>query len=247
MEFRDHRRLIPVSDPKTLAEMAAQILLRQMAANDRGIAICLTGGATPKRLYALLATAAYQSRIPWDRVHWFVSDERFVRPGDPLHNMSMARQALLDRYAPPGNIHPIPTETSTPDESARRYERELKLFYGADRPDPAKPLFDVVLAGMGPDGHTASLFPGDPAVEERERWVVGIGKANVEPFVPRVTLTLPVLGACRQMLFEVAGADKRASLTRVLDGENLPAGRARSTGETIWLVDREALPEDSGG
>lgn len=227
--------------------MAAQILLRRIAANDGRIAICLTGGSTPKRLYALLATAPYQSQIPWDRVHWFITDERFVRPGDPLHNMSMARQTLLDRYAPPGNIHPIPTETSHPDESARRYERELKLFYGADRLDPAKSLFDVVLAGMGPDGHVASLFPGDPTVEERKRWVVGVGNANVEPFVPRVTLTLPVLGACRQMLFEVAGTDKRASLTRVLDGENLPAGRARSTGETIWLVDRETLPEDSGG
>lgn len=227
--------------------MAAQILLRRIAANDGRIAICLTGGSTPKRLYALLATAPYQSQIPWDRVHWFITDERFVRPGDPLHNMSMARQTLLDRYAPPGNIHPIPTETSHPDESARHYERELKLFYGADRLDPAKSLFDVVLAGMGPDGHIASLFPGYPAVEERERWAVGVGNANVEPFVPRVTLTLPVLGSCHQMLFEVAGTDKRASLTRVLDGENLPAGRARSTGETIWLVDRETLPEDSGG
>lgn len=227
--------------------MAAQILLRRIAANDGRIAICLTGGSTPKRLYALLATAPYQSQIPWDRVHWFITDERFVRPGDPLHNMSMARQILLDRYAPPGNIHPIPTETSHPDESARHYERELKLFYGADRLDPAKSLFDVVLAGMGPDGHIASLFPGYPAVEERERWTVGVGNANVEPFVPRVTLTLPVLDSCHQMLFEVAGTDKRASLTRVLDGENLPAGRARSTGETIWLVDRETLPEDSGG
>lgn len=227
--------------------MAAQVLLRRIAANDGRIAICLTGGSTPKQLYALLATQAYQSRIPWDRVHWFITDERFVPSGDPLHNMSMARKTFLDRYAPPGNIHPIPTETSSPEESARRYERELKLLYGADRLDPAKPLFDVVLAGMGPDGHTASLFPGDPAVEERDRWVVGVGKPNVEPFVPRITLTLPVLGACHQMLFEVAGTDKRTSLTRVLDGETLPAGRARSTGETIWLVDREALEEDSGG
>ena len=121
------------------------------------------------------------------------------------------------------------------------------VFLGAVRLVPAKSLFDVVLAGMGPDGHIASLFPGYPAVEERERWAVGVGNANVEPFVPRVTLTLPVLDSCHQMLFEVAGTDKRASLTRVLDGENLPAGRARSTGETIWLVDRETLPEDSGG
>jgi 6-phosphogluconolactonase len=108
-------------------------------------------------------------------------------------------------------------------------------------------LFDVVLMGVGPDGHTASLFPGYPALEEIERWVVGVPKAHVEPFVPRVTLTLPALNSCREMLFEISGSDKRAILTRVLDGENLPANRAHSTGETIWLVDRAALPEDFRG
>ena len=113
--------------------------------------------------------------------------------------------------------------------------------------DPARPLFDLVLMGVGPDGHTASLFPGDPALDETSRWVVGVPKANVEPFVPRVTLTLPTLASCREMLFEVAGTEKRAILTRVLAGENLPANRARSTGETVWLVDQAALPENFRG
>jgi 6-phosphogluconolactonase/glucosamine-6-phosphate isomerase/deaminase len=108
-------------------------------------------------------------------------------------------------------------------------------------------LFDVVLMGVGPDGHTASLFPDYPAIEETEHWVVGVPKAHVEPFVPRVTLTLPALNSCREMLFEVAGAEKRAILTRVLGGENLPANRAHSTGETIWLVDTAALPENFRG
>ena len=120
----------------------------------------------------------------------------------------------------------------------------LQSFYGADRLDPARPLFDLVLMGIGPDGHTASLFPGFPAIEERERWVVGVPKANVAPFVPRVTLTLPALASCRKMLFQVAGADKRPILTRVLSGENLPANRARSDHQTTYLIDAAAWPED---
>jgi 6-phosphogluconolactonase len=106
-------------------------------------------------------------------------------------------------------------------------------------------LFDLVLMGVGPDGHTASLFPDDPALQETRRWVVGVPKAHVEPFVPRVTLTLPVLGSCREMLFEVAGSDKRAILTRLQADKNLPANRARSAGETVWLVDRAAVGGES--
>jgi 6-phosphogluconolactonase len=161
--------------------------------------------------------------------------------------MSMARHAFLDSFAPATNIHAIPTDAVNPDEAARRYERILQSFYGADRLDPKRPLFDVVLMGVGPDGHTASLFPLYPAIAETERWVVGVPEAHVEPFVPRVTLTLPALGSCREMLFEVAGSEKRAILTRVLAGENLPANQARSVGETIWLVDQAALPENFRG
>jgi 6-phosphogluconolactonase len=180
-------------------------------------------------------------------VHWFIGDDRFVPAGDPLSNMAAARRLFLDRLAPAGNIHPIDTEAASPDAAAQRYETGLKSFYGADRLDPAKPLFDLVLMGLGPDGHTASLFPGYPAVRETERWVVGVDRANVAPLVPRVTLTLPVLASCREMLFEVSGQDKRPILARVLAGEDLPAGRARSQGETIWLADSAALPENFRG
>jgi 6-phosphogluconolactonase len=247
MAGNDHRHVITVSGPAALAETAAERILARIAANGDRVAICLTGGSSPKQLYRLLATEPYRKRIPWPRVHWFIGDERFVRPEDPLNNMATARQAFLDACAPGSNIHPIPTDCVNPDEAARRYELILQSFYGADRLDPARPLFDVVLMGVGPDGHTASLFPLYPAIAETERWVVGVPEAHVEPFVPRVTLTLPALGSCREMLFEVAGSEKRAILTRVLAGENLPANQARSAGETVWLVDQAALPENFRG
>jgi 6-phosphogluconolactonase len=244
MVLNDNRRVIAVADPATLAKTAAERLIARIAANEGRAAVCLTGGSSPKKLYALLASDPYQSRIPWDRVHWFIGDERFVPANDALNNMHMARQAFLDRCSPLVNVHPISTDAANPDEAAHRYEAELKSFYGADSLDPARPLFDFVLMGVGPDGHTASLFPGYPAVAETARWVVGIPKANVEPFVPRVSLTLPTLGSCREMLFEVSGADKRPILARVLAGEDLPANRAHSTGDTTWLVDAAALPEN---
>jgi 6-phosphogluconolactonase len=246
----DNRRVITVADPAALAKAAAERLLARVAANSGRVAICLTGGSSPKQLYQLLGSDAYRSRMPWQRVHWFIGDERFVPATDPLNNFSMAREAFLDRCAPAANIHPIPTATADPadpDRGAALYEQELKSFYGADTLDQATPLFDLVLMGVGADGHTASLFPDDPALDETARWVVGVPRANAEPFVPRVTLTLPTLASCREMLFEVAGTEKRAILTRLLAGENLPANRALSSGETIWLLDEAALPENFGG
>jgi 6-phosphogluconolactonase len=251
MTANDNRHVITVADSAALAATAAEHLLARTAANSGRVAICLTGGSSPKQLYRLLATDAYRSRIPWDRVHWFIGDERFVPASDPLNNMAIARTAFLDRCAPAANIHPIPTATADPadpDRGAALYQQELQSFYGADVLDQTRPLFDLVLMGAGPDGHTASLFPGYPAIEETTRWVVGVPRANVEPFVPRITLTLPTLASCREMLFEVSGRDKRAILTRVFAGENLPANRARSSGgETVWLVDQAALPEGFGG
>jgi len=250
MTTNDTRQMISVADPAALARAAADRVVARIAANRGRVAICLTGGSSPKQLYHLLATDAYRSRIAWDRVHWFIGDERFVPASDPLNNMGMARKAFLQQCAPEANVHPIPTETASPDnpdKSAELYEGELKSFYGGEELDPSRPLFDLVLMGVGPDGHTASLFPDDPALDETSRWVVGVPKANVEPFVPRVTLTLPALGSCHEMLFEVAGAEKRAILARVLDGENLPANRAQSIGETVWLVDQAAWPEHFRG
>jgi 6-phosphogluconolactonase len=241
----DQPRLFVVAE--ALAHAAAERVMARIANNPGRIAICLTGGSSPKQLYQLLGTDAYRSKIPWERVHWFIGDERFVPDGDPLNNMAVARAIFLDRNAPRGHIHPIPTATENPDQSARAYERELQSFYGAERLEPTRPLFDLVLMGAGPDGHTASLFPGYPALEPTDHWVVGVPKANVAPFVPRVTLTLSTLASCKEMLFEIAGTEKRTILTRLLNGENLPAARARSNGETVWLVDDAALPEGFRG
>ncbi len=242
-----NRHIVVVEDALALAEAAAERLIERIEANPGRIAICMTGGSSPKRLYELLATEPYRSEIPWDRVHWFIGDDRFVPSSDPLNNMSMARTAFLDACAPLANVHPIKTDTASPDEAAALYARELQSFYGADKLDSAKPLFDLVLLGVGPDGHVASLFPGYPAIEVKDRWVVGVPEAHVKPFVPRVSLTLAPLASCREMLFLMSGEDKRAILTRILKGEDLPANRARSDGETVWLCDKAALPDDTRG
>ena len=178
-------RVIVAADAAALAKAAADRVLARIAANDGRIAICLTGGSSPRRLYELLASETYAAKIPWQRVHWFIGDERFVPPESPLNNMATARRIFLDRFAPPSHIHPIPTGAANPNEAAALYEHELKAFHGAASLDPVRPLFDLVLMGVGPDGHTASLFPGDRALHEAERWVVGVGQAPVEPFVPQ--------------------------------------------------------------
>ena len=240
MSAPPNRELVTVPDAQRLAEVAATHLIARMDQNPDTIAICLTGGSTPARLYELLATPPWRERIPWPRVHWFLTDDRFVPENDLLSNNGMARRAFLDACAPRENIHFIDTTVPTPDDAAQRYEHELRTFHAARA---GAPLFNLVLMGIGPDGHTASLFPGMSALSVRDRWVVGVPQANVAPFVPRVTLTFEALGSTREMLFLVSGHDKALIMTRLLSGENLPAARARAAhGKTIWLLDEAATP-----
>jgi 6-phosphogluconolactonase len=236
-------RIIATEHAEALAAAAAERLLNGIAQEQGRVAVCLTGGHSPEPLYRLLATQPYRSRVPWERTHWFIGDDRFVPPHDPLSNIGMARRLFLDSEAPPENVHGMPTTDPSPEAAAQHYEAELKRFYGCDRLDPARPLFACVLMGIGPDGHTASLFPDSPALKEKERWVVGVEKAGCPPFVPRVTLTFPALASTREMLFLVSGQDKRDVLARVLSGEDLPARRAYADGELIWLLDRAAAPK----
>ncbi len=228
-------------DAAALAARAAQ-WLTDLACHAGGrFSVCLAGGSTPRRLYQLLAAEPLRDVLPWPRIHWFWGDERFVPPDHPDSNYRMVREAMLAQAPVPSeNIHPIDTG-GTPDAAAARYERVLQSWYGAATLDPARPLFDVVLLGIGADGHTASLFPGKPAPAERSRWVAGVPEAGLEPFVPRVSLTFPALESSRSVAFCVAGADKVAILRRALAGDAaLPAARVKPQGELVWFVDRAA-------
>ena len=237
-------KLTILPDAAALAQAAATRLLARLAEPRERFAVGLTGGSSPEGLYRLLATEPYRNQIPWERVHWFWGDDRFVPQDDARSNAGAARRLFLDRTsAPPANMHAIPTEAANPDEAARRYEAQLREFYRADRLDPARPLFDVVLMGVGNDGHTASLFPGQAQLDETKRWVVGVPQAGQEPFVPRVTLTFPALASTRDMLFLVTGRGKREIMARLLAGADLPAARAHCDGDLVWLVDRDAAPE----
>jgi 6-phosphogluconolactonase len=234
-------RIEVVKDPEALARRAAGWITALAAASRDGFAVCLSGGSTPRRLYQLLAESPYRDALPWDRIHWFWGDERFVPWDHPDSNYGMVHAALLGRAPlPPANIHGIPT-TGTPADAAAAYERVLKCYYGSERLDPTRPLFDIQILGLGPDGHTASLIPGTSVLEERHRWVAEVIGGRPEP---RITLTYPVLESSRHTAFLVAGAEKRETLSRALaSDETLPAARIRPVGELIWFVDEAARPQ----
>src|SRR5262249_23838998 len=144
-------------------------------------------------------TPAIAARFPWRRAHWFLGDERFVPHDHPDSNYRMVREALFSRVpVPAANIHAIRTEQLTPEQAALAYESTLKEFYGTDTLDPGQHLFDVTLLGIGEDGHTASLFPGQPALKERRRWAVAVVGVRSEP---RVTLTYPALDGSAHVAF----------------------------------------------
>jgi 6-phosphogluconolactonase len=233
-------RIDVARDLEDIAHRAARWLSGIAAASHGRFAVSLSGGSTPRRLYQLLAEPPFRDAMPWDRIHWFWGDERFVPPEHPDSNYRMVREALLTHAPiPVANIHPVPTG-GEPVAAARDYEAMLQTFYGAETLDAASPLFDVQLLGLGPDGHTASLFPGTKVLDERQRWVAEVIGAKAED---RITLTYPVLESSRFTAFLVAGADKRDALKRVLAGDRgLPAARLSPVGELVWFVDQEAHP-----
>ncbi len=229
-------------DAEALAQRAADWLVALAGGRGDDMTVALSGGATPRRLYELLSGPPRRDRMPWNRIHWFWGDERFVPPDHPDSNYRMVREAMLSRVpVPAGNIHPVPTVGLGPEEAARAYECELQAIHGSDRLEPARPLFDVTLLGLGADGHTASLFRGTAALEERRRWVVAVIRAKPEP---RVSLTFPALDSSRHIAFLVAGEAKRAALARVLaEDRTLPAARVRPIGRLWFFLDRAAAPD----
>jgi 6-phosphogluconolactonase len=228
-------------DPAALARHVAEWMTSAALAANGTLRVSLSGGSTPKTLYGLLASDEFRNRFPWQRVSWYWGDERFVPHDDPASNYRMTREAMLDKApVPPQNIHPIPVDGS-PDDAARRYERTLQEAYGATTLDAARALFDVTLLGLGPDGHTASLLPGEPVLEERKRWVAAVSHGRPEI---RITMTYPVIESSRVVAFLVAGREKAPILRTIrAGGSQVPAARVRPTGELIWFVDRAAADE----
>lgn len=231
-----------LADPERLAQRAADWLLAVALSKQGAFTIALSGGSTPRRLYELLALPPHRDAFPWARVHWFWGDERFVPHDDAQSNYRMVREALLSRAPiPTANVHPVPTEGTTPAEAAAAYERTLQSFYGAAALAPDRPLFDVVFLGLGPEGHAASLFPGTAILEERRHWVGAVIGAKSEP---RITLTYPALDSCREMVFLVAGEEKRSILDRLFGGDaSLPAARLQPQGALRFFLDRAAAPD----
>jgi 6-phosphogluconolactonase len=198
--------------------------------------VALSGGSTPKRLFAELAKDEWKSQIEWSKIFFFWGDERFVAPEDELSNQKMTRKALLDHVpVPEKNIFPMPF-LATPQQSADKYEETLKQIFST------WPVFDLVFLGLGADGHTASLFPQSPALLEKTRWVAP--SKPIDQAVERVTLTYPVLNRGRIVCFLVTGSEKAVMVKNILQGSvdvSFPAkGIKPEAGELVWILDRAA-------
>lgn len=240
--MRLNKRVLPDIEALSYAVLEAILENVKDAVAKRGrFGIALSGGHTPAKLYTMwAATDKYRNETPWKQVHIFWGDERYVPANDPLSNYRMTKQTLLSHVPiPEANVHPVPTQLPTPEKAAEAYEADLRKYFGA-----AKPTFDVTLLGIGGEGHTASLFPGSPALEEKKRWVLPV----VAPATPpnRLTFTPVVLDQSVNTYFLVAGKDKREILTSIQsepEGKpsEYPAARIRpEDGRVTWFLDQAA-------
>lgn len=225
-------RVEVVEDGERLADEAADRIEALLRATEGPFRMALSGGSTPRKLYGILA----KRDLPWDRLHLFLGDERYVPSDHPDSNYRMVRETLLaGSPLAEERVHRWKTELP-PEEAAAEYAREVTREFGAERP-----VFDLVLLGMGDDGHTASLFPGSPALSVTDRLTAANPVGGDKGW--RLTFTFPLLNAGRRVLFLIAGAAKTPALRRVLAGEDFPAAHVRGTEDTLFLVDRAAWPE----
>jgi 6-phosphogluconolactonase len=241
-----NREIVVLENGEAVARAAAErivALARAAAGAGRAFSIALSGGSTPRTLFTLLAREPFRPAIAWDAVEVFWGDERCVPPTHADSNYRMAKETLLDAVPiPPERVHRMAGDTGDHAAAAAAYEAEIARVLGGT-PGGSPPTFDVVLLGMGPDGHTASLFPYTTALGERRRWVVA---NHVPKFgADRITLTWPILNRAAHVFFLVAGADKTAVLREVLEGplevERLPSQGIRpEAGRLVWLCDRAA-------
>jgi 6-phosphogluconolactonase len=238
--------IVRLADADALARTAAERIVADSkdAIALRGqFTIALAGGSTPKKAYGLLASAPFASEIEWSRVYAFFGDERFVPKDDDNSNYKMANESLLSKVPiPTSNVFPVPTDKATPGDAAKAYEATLRAFFDDDTNPPR---FDLILLGLGDDGHTASLFPNASSLGMQDFWVVWSPPGVLPPPVDRITFTNAVLNAARHVLFLVAGANKAEALADVLEHDasalKRPAAGVRPTNGTLtWLVDQEA-------
>ncbi len=234
-------RIEVLNDPPALAHHVAEWMTKAALASTGDFRVSLSGGSTPKALFTLLASDSFIGRFPWARVSWYWGDERFVPYDHPESNYRMTRETMLSKApVPAANVHPVPAD-GTPEEAAARYEQTLQAAYGAPVLDRDRPLFDITLLGMGPDGHTASLLPGEPVLEERKRWVAAVSHGRPEV---RITMTYPAIESSRQVAFLLAGKEKAPIFKTIRAGDtDLPAARVNPVGDLIWFVDRAAAGE----
>ncbi|MFP4229202.1 MAG: 6-phosphogluconolactonase [Salinivenus sp.] len=235
------------ADREALSRAAAQFLVDDIHATletQDTYTLALAGGSTPRRLYELLGTGA-AGTVPWDRVHLFWGDERYVPHDDPKSNVHLVRETLLAAATvPAANVHPIPTQHDTPDAAATAYAETLQEWF-ADR----TATFDTALLGLGSDGHTASLFPETSSFADDERWVRVVTAPPRHDVATRLSCTMPVLNGARQAVFLVSGERKEEAVRSVLDRRDpsLPATHVRPRAACHWFVDRAARPEGDRG
>jgi 6-phosphogluconolactonase len=233
------KKLVEILSDKSSLVQKSHLLVKekieQAIAAKNQCTIVLAGGSTPKPLYEALA----QDSLPWDKIHVFWGDERYVASNDPDSNQKMAREAWLNKVdIPEKNIHPIPTQSQNPEEDALKHEQELKDFFGIKSGE--FPSFDLILLGMGDDGHTASLFPHTEALKVSDR-LVTVGNKNDEP---RITFTVPLINAADCVFFLVAGSNKQEALEQIFSprGEDFayPSRLIKPKQELWWFLDENA-------